>query len=124
MKAAKLETSIPSVYRPSLSSSYQVNTLYQELGPDDKRKLTPIGRKLAKLPIDPTAGLMLLQAEREGVVEQVIVIASALSIQDPRERPMGKEEAARAATSDLSIVNPISLRYLTFGNPLTKNLNG
>jgi ATP-dependent helicase HrpA len=72
--------------------------LLEELGAiDSRRQLTTIGRKLAKLPIDPTAGRMLLQAENEGVVEQLLVIASALSIQDPRERPLGKEELARSA---------------------------
>lgn len=72
--------------------------LLEELGAiDSRRQLTPLGRKLAKLPIDPTAGRMLLQAEREGVVDQLLVIASALSIQDPRERPLGKEELARSA---------------------------
>ena len=99
MKAAKLGDidTFPFIDPPSPAAIKSGYALLQELGAiDDKRKLTPIGRKLAKLPIDPTAGRMLLQAEREGVVEQVIVIASALSIQDPRERPMGKEEAARA----------------------------
>ncbi|MBT5814051.1 MAG: ATP-dependent RNA helicase HrpA [Opitutales bacterium] len=72
--------------------------LLEELGAiDPQRRLTPIGRKLARLPIDPTAGRMLLQAKNEGVVDQLLVIASALSIQDPRERPLGKEELARAA---------------------------
>ena len=100
MEAAKLgdiET-FPFIDPPSPIATKSGYALLQELGAiDDKRKLTPIGRKLAKLPIDPTAGRMLLQAEREGVVEQVLVIASALSIQDPRERPVGKEEAARTA---------------------------
>ena len=100
MEAAKLgdiET-FPFIDPPSPAAIKSGYALLQELGAiDNKRKLTPIGRKLAKLPIDPTAGRMLLQAEREGVVEQVLVIASALSIQDPRERPMGKEEAARTA---------------------------
>ncbi len=100
MEAAKLgdiET-FPFIDPPSTAAIKSGYALLQELGAiDGKRKLTPIGRKLAKLPIDPTAGRMLLQAEREGVVEQVLVIASALSIQDPRERPMGKEEAARTA---------------------------
>ncbi len=100
MEAAKLgeiET-FPFIDPPSQGAIKSGYALLQELGAiDDRRKLTPIGRKLAKLPIDPTAGRMLLQAEREGVVEQVLIIASALSIQDPRARPMGKEEAARTA---------------------------
>jgi len=100
MEAAKLGDieAFPFIDPPSPGAIKSGYALLQELGAiDDKRKLTPHGRKLAKLPIDPTAGRMLLQAEREGVVDQVLVIASALSIQDPRERPVGKEEAARTA---------------------------
>ena len=72
---------------PSSSSSPPTSTYH----------LTTIGRKLAKLPIDPTVGRMLLEAERRDVVEPLLVIASALSIQDPRERPMDKEAAAKQA---------------------------
>lgn len=57
-------------------------------------RLTPLGRRLSRLPVDPTVGRMLLQAEQEGVLEEVLVIASGLSIQDPRERPA---EAAKEA---------------------------
>ena len=100
MKAARLGKieSFPFIDPPSPTAIKSGYALLEELGAiDSQRGLTPIGRKLAKLPIDPTAGRMLLQAEREGVVEQILVIASALSIQDPRERPLGKEEAARIA---------------------------
>ncbi|MDQ8182423.1 ATP-dependent RNA helicase HrpA [Pelagicoccus sp. SDUM812005] len=61
------------------------------------RTLTPLGQKLSRLPADPTVGRMLLEAERHGVTHEVLVIAAALSIQDPRERPMDKEAAARQA---------------------------
>ena len=88
----------PFIDPPSPTAIKSGYALLEELGAiDSSRQLTPIGRKLAKLPIDPTAGRMLLQAENEGVVEQLLVIASALSIQDPRERPLGKEELARTA---------------------------
>ena len=53
-----------------------------------RRRLTPIGRRLARLPVDPRLGRMVLEAERHGCVREVLVIAAALSIQDPRERPM------------------------------------
>lgn len=49
--------------------------------------LTKLGRKLAQFPVDPTVGRMLLQAQHEGALPEVLVIASGLSIQDPRERP-------------------------------------
>ncbi|TVR24794.1 MAG: ATP-dependent RNA helicase HrpA [Ilumatobacter sp.] len=61
---------------------------------DGERRLTPVGRKLARLPIDPRLGRMVLEADRENCVREVLVIASALSIQDPRERPQEHLQAA------------------------------
>ncbi|MBI4934830.1 MAG: ATP-dependent RNA helicase HrpA, partial [Actinobacteria bacterium] len=58
------------------------------------RRLTEIGRRLARLPVDPRLGRMVLEAERHGCVREVLVIASALSIQDPRERPAEHRGAA------------------------------
>lgn len=54
--------------------------------------ITEIGARLARLPLDPRIGRMLLASEREGVLREVTVLAAALSIQDPRERPMGRQE--------------------------------
>lgn len=54
---------------------------------EDAYRLTKLGRRLAQLPVDPTVARMLLQAKRENALEDVLVIASGLSIQDPRERP-------------------------------------
>jgi ATP-dependent helicase HrpA len=62
---------------------------------DDRvRQLTKIGRRLARFPIDPRLGRMVLEADRQNCVREVMVIASALSIQDPRERPDDKREKA------------------------------
>src|SRR6266542_4376491 len=67
--------------------------LLEELGAFDPsvkdagKRLTPLGRKLAQLPVDPRLARMVLEAERYGCVREVMVIAAALSIQDPRERP-------------------------------------
>ena len=61
------------------------------------RRLSPLGRELAKLPVDPTVGRMLLRARDERALREVLVIAAALSIQDPRERPTDEEAAADAA---------------------------
>ncbi|TVT47093.1 ATP-dependent RNA helicase HrpA [Amycolatopsis rhizosphaerae] len=72
--------------------------LLQELGalePGAKDRLTPIGRQLAQLPVDPRLGRMVLEAAKNGCVREVMIIASALSIQDPRERPADQQEAAR-----------------------------
>ena len=62
----------------------------------DGIKLTETGRKLADLPVDPRLGRMILQAGPNGCVREVLVIASALSIQDPRERPADARDAADA----------------------------
>ena len=59
-----------------------------------QRRLTKLGRRLARLPIDPRLGRMVLESERHGCVREVLVIASGLSIQDPRERPAEKREQA------------------------------
>jgi ATP-dependent helicase HrpA len=72
--------------------------LLQELGAlDGEARLTPVGRRLAQLPLDPRMGRMVLEAGRLGCATEVIVIAAALSIQDPRERPSDHEQAADAA---------------------------
>ena len=71
-------------------------TLLQELGAFDRQgALTGIGRRLARLPLDPRIGRMILQSDTEGCVREVLVLAAALSIPDPRERPADREEAAR-----------------------------
>ncbi len=69
--------------------------LLQELAAlDSSERLTPLGRRLAQLPVDPRLGRMVLEADRLGCAGEVIVIAAALSIQDPRERPADKREEA------------------------------
>jgi ATP-dependent helicase HrpA len=72
--------------------------LLEELGALDssagRKRLTPLGRRLARLPIDPRLGRMVLEAERNGCLPEVLVITAALSIQDPRERPVDREAAA------------------------------
>ncbi|MGW2330565.1 ATP-dependent RNA helicase HrpA [Streptomyces sp. NPDC001700] len=61
---------------------------------DPRKRLTPVGRKLAQLPVDPRLARMVLEADRNGCVREVMVIAAALSIQDPRERPSDKQAQA------------------------------
>ncbi|WP_431043539.1 ATP-dependent RNA helicase HrpA [Streptomyces sp. P1-3] len=74
--------------------------LLEELGALDskekepKKRLTPTGRKLSQLPVDPRLARMVLEADRIGCVREVMVIAAALSIQDPRERPSDKQQQA------------------------------
>ena len=61
---------------------------------DDNKRLTPLGRDMARLPLAPTVSRMILQAQRERALREVLVIASAISIQDPRVRPIEQEKAA------------------------------
>jgi ATP-dependent helicase HrpA len=74
--------------------------LLQELGAldpaqkDVRKRLTDTGRKLAQLPVDPRLARMVLEADKNGCVREVMVIAAALSIQDPRERPSEKQAQA------------------------------
>ncbi|AVH57852.1 MULTISPECIES: ATP-dependent RNA helicase HrpA [Streptomyces] len=74
--------------------------LLQELGAldpaqkDVRKRLTETGRKLAQLPVDPRLARMVLEADKNGCVREVMVIAAALSIQDPRERPSDKQAQA------------------------------
>ncbi|WP_327696403.1 ATP-dependent RNA helicase HrpA [Streptomyces sp. NBC_00459] len=61
---------------------------------DPRKRLTDTGRKLAQLPVDPRLARMVLEADKNGCVREVMVIAAALSIQDPRERPVEKQTQA------------------------------
>ncbi len=72
--------------------------LLSELGAvDDANELTPIGQTLSRLPLDPRVGRMILEAQQRGALDEVLVIASALSVQDVRDRPMDKQAQADQA---------------------------
>jgi ATP-dependent helicase HrpA len=69
-----------------------------ELGAiDDRQELTPLGRRLAQLPVDPRIGRMILAADEEGCLHEMLIIAAVLELQDPRERPYDKQQAADTA---------------------------
>ncbi|MEA2710905.1 MAG: ATP-dependent helicase HrpA, partial [Phycisphaerales bacterium] len=72
-------------------------TLHELGAIDEKNELTTLGRDLSKLPIDPRLARMIMAAYDEDCVEQVLILAAVLSIQDPRERPMEKQQAADEA---------------------------
>ena len=75
-------------------------------------RLTGIGRDLARLPIDPRLGRMLLEAERLGCASEVLVIVAALSIQDVRERPAEHQGAADASHARLADPHSDFITYL------------
>ncbi|MHA6760101.1 ATP-dependent RNA helicase HrpA [Streptacidiphilus sp. PAMC 29251] len=91
--------------------------LLQELGAlvtnTKVNTLTPLGRKLSALPVDPRLARMVLEAEKHGVVREVMVITAALSIQDPRERPV--EKRAHADQLHARFTDPTS-DFLTYLN--------
>ncbi|HOZ67401.1 MAG TPA: ATP-dependent RNA helicase HrpA, partial [Burkholderiaceae bacterium] len=79
----------------AIADGYQ---LLNELGAvDDANELTAMGQELAKLPLDPRVGRMLVEARTRGALDEVLVIASALSVQDVRDRPMEAQQAADQA---------------------------
>src|ERR1700761_749793 len=90
-------------------------TLLAELNAFKDGRITGLGRKLARLPVDPRIGRMILEADRNGCVREVLIIAAALSIQDPRERPADAQQAAddkhrRFADPDADFVNYLRVR--------------
>jgi ATP-dependent helicase HrpA len=88
----------PFVEPPSpraIADGYQ---LLQELGAvDGEGALTKIGQELARLPVDPRVGRMIVAARERGCLAEVLVIASALSVPDPRDRPLDKQQKADEA---------------------------
>ncbi|TQN32490.1 ATP-dependent helicase HrpA [Haloactinospora alba] len=79
---------------------------------DARNGLTRVGRNLAQLPVDPRLGRMVLEAESNGCVREVMVIAAALSVQDPRERPADNQEAAAAKHARFADKDSDFLAYL------------
>ena len=81
--------------RRAIADGYQ---LLAELGAvDEGNELTPIGRELSKLPLDPRVGRMILEAKERQALTEVLIIASAFSVQDVRDRPLEHQQAADAA---------------------------
>ncbi|MDD5002474.1 MAG: ATP-dependent RNA helicase HrpA, partial [Thiomonas arsenitoxydans] len=100
MKALGLDSieQFPFIEPPpgkAIADGYQLLT---ELGAvDDRNALTPLGRELARLPLDPRIGRMILEARNREALTEVLIIAAALSVQDPRERPAEAQQAADEA---------------------------
>ncbi len=100
MKALRLDDieSFPFVDPPPGRAIADGYHLLQELGAiDDGNQLTDTGRELARLPVDPRLARMILAAKDQQCLTEILIIASALSVQDPRDRPMQEREASEAA---------------------------
>ncbi|HMC10315.1 MAG TPA: DUF3418 domain-containing protein, partial [Pirellulaceae bacterium] len=72
-------------------------TLFELGAVDDNRQLTQLGRQLARLPVDPRIGRMIIEASREHCLADVLIIAAALEVQDPRDRPADRQQEADLA---------------------------
>ncbi len=94
LRLAKVEE-FPFIEPPpgrAIADGYQ---LLNELGAvDDTNQLTPLGRELARLPLDPRVGRMILAARDQQSLREVLIIASGLAVQDPRDRPIEAQDAA------------------------------
>ncbi len=119
MKAFRLgeiET-FPFLNPPQSASIRAGYRLLHELGAlDETNQLTRLGAELARLPVDPTLGRMLLQARSENALPETLVIAAALSIPDPRERPEDQREAAEQAQSQFADPDSDFLTLLNLWN--------
>jgi len=97
MKSLRLTDveSFPFIEPPPAKAITDGYALLQELGAlDDENRLTKVGEALAKLPLDPRIGRMLVAARDLGCLKEVLVIAAGLATQDPRERPQERQQAA------------------------------
>ncbi|WP_426510889.1 ATP-dependent RNA helicase HrpA [Dactylosporangium sp. McL0621] len=93
--------------------------LLEELGAlDHKQALTALGRRLSQLPVDPRLARMVLEADKNGCVREVMVITAALSIQDPRERPADKQAQAQQSHARFADKDSDFTGYLNLWNYL------
>lgn len=97
LRLGKMED-FPFIEPPDSKAIKDGFTLLQEISAvTNKGELTNLGKQLARLPIDPRLGRMLIEGARRNVLEELLIVSSALSVQDPRERPMEKQQAADQA---------------------------
>ncbi len=85
-----------SLIRNGYAELYALGAICETGDPDFPWRLTPLGKKLASLPLDPAVGRAIFAADREGMLPELLVIAAALSCDDPRRRPMEERERADA----------------------------
>lgn len=87
-------------------------TLFELGALDDRQELTELGRRLARIPVDPRLGRMILAAEEHRCLHEVLIIAAALAVQDPRWRPPERAEAADAAHARFADPDSDFLTYI------------
>jgi ATP-dependent helicase HrpA len=98
----------------AIADGYQLLTELAAV--NEKHRLTTVGRQLAKLPIDPRIARMIVSGKDFGCLNEILIIAAGLSVQDPRERPIDKQEAATLAHSEFSDERSDFLAYVGMWN--------
>ena len=94
----------------AIRDGYQ--TLFELGALDAARALTPLGRKLSRLPVDPRIGRMILAGHEEHCLHEILILAAALEVQDPRERPLEKQQAADQVHAQFAHPESDFLAYL------------
>ncbi len=106
-------SAFPFLDKPSPKAIADGYALLNELGAmDDRQRLTPIGKQLARLPVDPRLARMLLAGHRTGCLNETLIITAALSVQDPRERPPTAQQAADQAHARFNVPQSDFLSWL------------
>src|ERR1700751_2162440 len=121
MAAARLGDvrAFPFVDPPDPRSITDGVRLLEELNAMKSDRLTDTGRKMARLPVDPRIARMIIEADHQGCAREVLVIAAALSIQDPRERPADNQQAADTAHRRFAQPESDFLTFLALWDYLT-----
>ena len=126
-----LVTSFPFIDRPHPKNIRDGIEILRDLGAltrdeseteTEHYKLTEIGRTMSQFPLDPRVSRMIIEAKREGCLNEIAVIAAALSIQDPRERPYDKIDQAAAAHAEFQHPESDFLTYLQLWNRYSDSL--
>jgi len=98
---------------------HELGAITVDPGTQDLR-LTPLGRQLSRLPVDPRLGRMVIEAEQQSVVREVLIIAAALSIRDPRERPEEHRQRAEELHARFKVPGSDLLSYVALWDHLRR----
>jgi len=101
-----LEPPKPAAVRDGFKTLFELGAI------DDRKELTPLGRRLGRLPVDPRIGRMILAGADEGCLADVLIIASVLELRDPRDRPVDRQEDADAAHAKFADPKSDFITYL------------
>jgi ATP-dependent helicase HrpA len=89
-----------------------IKTLFELGALDEANQLTPLGRRLGRLPVDPRVGRIILAGDDEGCLSDILIIAAVLELQDPRERPLDKQQVADECHAQFAVEDSDFLGFL------------